>query len=1106
MDFPSYQVKRNSFLVFSVLSICLLRIFLSSYLVYGNPKADRLVGTIDYIFKKQNNTKKVKIKREKFNILYKRGGNREDITLGENVEATAKKLESATMKEKEFNPSITATFSSTDNTKRYWSIFNVNKKKAVHNNEDKGKNTDNGSNFGSKTGIEENVKSGSGNSNDVNNSVESKVSFEESKDLNSKSFAAYVNTQTNKDENQFENNLLSVNSVDENISKVGKFKGIKFQPIRRFFQKKRMKSFDSTSKLARQNEKDLLKNTLQSQSSSFEAEKGEQNVAGGTIQNLLKNLNDDVREEKSNQIANLNQKQNENFNGDLVTNIDKDSIKRGTSSQETHENLKKAKEDILHSSTTSLVETNLNSIKKGKDQDSGGPWDGNNAENDVLLTDNTNFTTREIEIQEVLNLAATIHEKVNSAAIANANNVVLVSRLLCSPLLTTSRRSSKKRKIERSKGKTKHLPLKYNELKVTLRPQQPWAVPLSVFTSIGFTLLLGATLAYMAVVPRNASPSVYNHRFKLNSLLLLSSLIGPGIILSIVYTTVCLTSSDIEPNVNALSRVILLQPLLRLPSFPYFSSLSPSLRGDENRKNSSSSIDSSLNHKNASQPIHLDKKSIESANMMKKRITKVRRKKAKILKSARFSMISKRLQELMVLGSSLSITNSATVKTASSGASPITFSISSALSECSAYLTFLASPSLRHYFNPSFITPKVLLSYFFYGMWLGYPIALFLEFLGTTIVKLGVFQVLESEIFTHPLTKHVPGILLPWCWRTPEYYTLDRSNDSSDDDGLPPMTTSLTNFYEELHASFQNPEEKSFKIDVDSHGGRNQFSSAYVPRRSTLLIGDLLSYCIIGPIVEETVKLIIARWNYKKFLKKMKKYKILTLQLLTAERENLRTENEVLNENDKLSTKGERGRIKKGSNTPKEIKKSEYQQWLEYVDAVERAEEETLAIPTIQYTISRMVAVSLGMKAADNARRILLYTKPHHHNAFLFAIARGFFPVQELCASLTAIALSTRDVLGSRQVPLWRVLCLPILFHSMANIRGMKPFWKWPSSKPWIEMQLQVWTALDSTTPVQLFSLLASFMWFSLLIRILAYIMRSTYYLNKRINFINSNK
>ena len=87
--------------------------------------------------------------------------------------------------------------------------------------------------------------------------------------------------------------------------------------------------------------------------------------------------------------------------------------------------------------------------------------------------------------------------------------------------------------------------------------------------------------------------------------------------------------------------------------------------------------------------------------------------------------------------------------------------------------------------------------------------------------------------------------------------------------------------------------------------------------------------------------------------------------------------------------------------------------------------------------ISGMIAVSLGMKWADAIRRVCMYTKPQDNHKGLYALLRGLFPVQELCACMTAIGLARRDVLGQR-MSLWSLLLPAVVIHGMANFRGMK--------------------------------------------------------------------
>lgn len=84
-----------------------------------------------------------------------------------------------------------------------------------------------------------------------------------------------------------------------------------------------------------------------------------------------------------------------------------------------------------------------------------------------------------------------------------------------------------------------------------------------------------------------------------------------------------------------------------------------------------------------------------------------------------------------------------------------------------------------------------------------------------------------------------------------------------------------------------------------------------------------------------------------------------------------------------------------------------------------------------------MLAASLGLKLADAGRRIFLYTKPGDENKGFYAVCRGVFPIQELCGTMTALALAKRDLLGV-DMPLWKVLAPAVVIHGMANFRGMK--------------------------------------------------------------------
>ena len=141
-----------------------------------------------------------------------------------------------------------------------------------------------------------------------------------------------------------------------------------------------------------------------------------------------------------------------------------------------------------------------------------------------------------------------------------------------------------------------------------------------------------------------------------------------------------------------------------------------------------------------------------------------------------------------------------------------------------------------------------------------------------------------------------------------------------------------------------------------------------------------------------------------------------------------------------------------------------------------------------------MIAAGAGLKCADSARRVLLYRPPPNGSSrMFFAVARGFFPVQELCAALTATQLSRRELLDSeRSSQRWTAMVPAVLLHAMANFRGMKPLFQWRSGAPWHELQLQVFTSPEESPLAQLLSRgMASFFWFAILARVMVYTARA---------------
>jgi hypothetical protein len=123
----------------------------------------------------------------------------------------------------------------------------------------------------------------------------------------------------------------------------------------------------------------------------------------------------------------------------------------------------------------------------------------------------------------------------------------------------------------------------------------------------------------------------------------------------------------------------------------------------------------------------------------------------------------------------------------------------------------------------------------------------------------------------------------------------------------------------------------------------NMLRMGYLPQRITLFLFSLVNGCIVGPAVEEIAKLKMMR-------------SMIALR----------------------STKDPQD---KGLPDGKDDSK--------------------MTCPvSVRAHIIHMLAVSLGLRMADNIRRILLYTSPKDKYKTFFAICRSVFPVQELCGTI----------------------------------------------------------------------------------------------------------
>ena len=177
-------------------------------------------------------------------------------------------------------------------------------------------------------------------------------------------------------------------------------------------------------------------------------------------------------------------------------------------------------------------------------------------------------------------------------------------------------------------------------------------------------------------------------------------------------------------------------------------------------------------------------------------------------------------------------------------------------------------------------------------------------------------------------------------------------------------------------------------------------------------------------------------------------------------------------------------------------------------------------VTNINPYVAGMLAVSLGIKWADAIRRVCMYTKVQDEQKNVYAFLRGVFPVQELCGIMTALRLARRDVLGQK-MPLWNLLLPAVIVHSMANLRGMKPLFKWNASTPWAEMQLSpdlfpglfssstttspsgieggIMTPSTTTTNLQWFGkAFPKIMWVIILFRVTGYCVKNYFMINRQ--------
>jgi len=216
----------------------------------------------------------------------------------------------------------------------------------------------------------------------------------------------------------------------------------------------------------------------------------------------------------------------------------------------------------------------------------------------------------------------------------------------------------------------------------------------------------------------------------------------------------------------------------------------------------------------------------------------------------------------------------------------------------------------------------------------------------------------------------------------------------------------------------------------------------YRPKRITLFAADFFTSCVACPIIEEIVKMWIVK-------------------LCTS-----------LPSNYSKPTSSKK-RTRKTSTSP---------------------------VTNINPYVTSMLVASCGIKLVDCLRRVLVYGRGG--DEVFYAVARGAFPIQELCGCLTALQWARRDVLGV-EMGLFGLISPAVFIHGMANFRGMKPIFKWNSSKPWTEMQLSPFSSLSASGEASsgaqtLNKTFSKILWVSILMRVTGYCVKNYYLINRQ--------
>ena len=191
----------------------------------------------------------------------------------------------------------------------------------------------------------------------------------------------------------------------------------------------------------------------------------------------------------------------------------------------------------------------------------------------------------------------------------------------------------------------------------------------------------------------------------------------------------------------------------------------------------------------------------------------------------------------------------------------------------------------------------------------------------------------------------------------------------------------------------------------------------YFPNHVTLVIFSVLNSCLISPLVEEGFKLLFFKFLLSKTKIKNKsklenkidnkvKNKIVNSNNIKKEDKNIKDNND---ENQNKNENKDQNKIKNedqnkiiiqtdeivGSSKEKENKtgKNKIEKiGIEKIGIEKNYSKNILEGRSLRSYMTVMTSVSIGIKVADNIRRILLYTNINQKHKMFFAVSRSFFP------------------------------------------------------------------------------------------------------------------